>query len=220
MSCFSSVRITVNIALRVHRAGSTPWARRSARTAKYRSSRLGWCGSTAHQSHSFAGQAIDEIGHARQIVELDLDPALLTRVAVAGVRQHARPIADAIELGGVLGIEPHRVRGPVPVDQLVLRAGEQIGAGLEHHDLVGQTFGFDEQVRAHHHGASLARHLADEVQHGVRGLGIETRRRFVEQQQFRVVHHRAGQRQPRLHARRVAAHLLVERLEDAEASGG
>ena len=86
--------------------------------------------------------------------------------------------------------------------------------------LVGQALGLDEEVGAHHDGAALGGHLPDEVEHGVRRLGVEARRRLVEQQQLGVVQHRAGQGQAGLHAGRVAADLLVERVVDAEAVGG
>ena len=86
--------------------------------------------------------------------------------------------------------------------------------------LVGQALGLDQQVGAHHDGAALGGHLPDEVEHGVRRLGVEAGGGLVEQQQLGVVQHRAGQREAGLHAGGVAADLLVEGLDDAEAVGG
>ena len=100
------------------------------------------------------------------------------------------------------------------------RAVQQVGARLEHDDLVGQALGLDEQVGAHDHGVAVGGHLADEVEHGLGGLGVEARRRLVEEQQLGVVQHRPGQGQAGLHAGRVAADLLVEGVDDAEAAGG
>ena len=103
---------------------------------------------------------------------------------------------------------------------VVLGAVDQVGPVLEHDDLVGQALGLDQEVRAHHDGVAVGGHLPDELEHGVGRLRVETRGRLVEQQQLGVVQHGPGQRQPGLHARRVAADPLVERVEDAEAGGG
>ena len=46
---------------------------------------------------------------------------------------------------------------------------------------VGEALGLEQEVGAHEHGATVVGHLADHLEHGDRGLGIEARRRFVEQ---------------------------------------
>ncbi len=101
--------------------------------------------------------------------------------------------------------------------ELVRGAVHDVGAVLEHDDLVGQTLGLEEQVRAHHHGGAVAGHLPDQLEHGVRRLGVEARRRLVVEQQVGPVEDRPGQGQARLHPGRVAADLVVEGGVDAEA---
>ena len=63
-------------------------------------------------------------------------------------------------------------------------------------------------------------HLVDELEHGVRRLGVEARGRLVVEEQLGAVQHAAGQREAGLHAGRVAADLVVEGGVDAEPAGG
>ena len=67
------------------------------------------------------------------------------------------------------------------------------------HDLVGETFGLEEQVRAHEDGLAVFGHLVDESEHRARRLRIETGGRFVEQQEIGLVQHRAGEREACAH---------------------
>ena len=64
--------------------------------------------------------------------------------------------------------------------ELGWRARDHVGAAFEHDHLVGQALGLKEQVGAHDDGATLAGHLADEVEHRVpttRGRGPTSARR-------------------------------------------
>ena len=128
--------------------------------------------------------------------------------------------SSAAERGAVLGVDHDGVVGPVPAHQRVGGAGDERPAVLEHHDLVGQALGLDQEMGAHHDGVALVGHLSDELEHGVRRLGIKPRGRLVVQQEVGAVQHRSSQCQTGLHPRRVAAHLLVEGTDDAEAIGG
>ena len=137
----------------------------------------------------------------------------------AAVGEHAGPRRDAVEQPRVLGVEAHDRVGPVARGELVGGAGHESAAALHHHDVVCESLGLREQVGAHHHRASLVGEVADQLQHRVGGLGVEPGSRLVEQQQLGVVQHGPGEREAGLHARRVAAHGLVERLIDREPTG-
>ena len=85
---------------------------------------------------------------------------------------HAVPLAEAAEQRRVLGADVHEVRRPVEAGELLLAAGEQVGAAVEDDDAVGQALGLHQEVGAHDDGAALGGHLPDEVEHGVRRLGV------------------------------------------------
>ena len=91
---------------------------------------------------------------------------------------------------------------------------------VHHHDLVGEAFGLEQEVRAHQDGLAAFGHLVDEAEHGAGRLRVEARGRLVEQQEIGLVQHRARQREPGAHAGGVAADLLVERVGDPEALRG
>ena len=62
-----------------------------------------------------------------------------------------------------------------------------------HHDhLVGEPFGFEQEVRAHQDGLAALGHLVDEAEHRAGRLGVEPRGRLVEQQEVGLVQHRTG----------------------------
>ena len=126
-----------------------------------------------------------EFGDAGQRVELHA-----CRAVGAAVVDDAFGAGDQIEPAAVFGVDQHFVGGPVAPRELRRFARDEIGAVLEHDHLVGEPFGFDEMVRAHDDGRPVAGHVADQLQHGVRGFGIETRGRFVEEQQLGFVQHR------------------------------
>ena len=88
---------------------------------------------------------------------------------------------------------------------------------VHHHDVIGEPFGLEQEVGAHEHGAAVVRHLADEREHRAGRLGVEAGGRLVEQEQVGFVERRAGEREARLHAGRVAADALPERVDDREA---
>ena len=100
------------------------------------------------------------------------------------------------------------------------RTGDEVGALVEHDDVIGEALRLHEVVGAHHDGVAVARHVADQLQYGLGRLGVEARRRLVEQQQPGLVQDGTGEREPGLHAGRVPADLGIERVLDVEAAGG
>ena len=130
------------------------------------------------------------------------------------------PASDSSVDGSVVGDADDGV-GPVAAGAArPARPGDHVTSALEHDDLVGQTFGFEQEMGAHHDRAALAGHLVDEVEHRERRLRVEARGRLVVEQQIRIVEHRPRQRETCLHPGGVAADLLVERVRDAEPLGG
>ena len=113
-----------------------------------------------------------------------------------------------------------RAAGQYSTREVVGRARDHRLAVVHHDDLVGETLGLEQQVRAHEDGLAALGHLVDEAEHGARRLGVEAGRRFVEQEEVGLVEHGAGQREPGAHAGGVAADLQVEGVGDAEAFRG
>jgi hypothetical protein len=73
-----------------------------------------------------------------------------------------------------------------------------------------------EDVGAQDHVLSVvAREVADEVEHLLAPLGIESVGRLVEEQQRRVVHQRLSELHALPHARRVAFHRAVAGLAES-----
>ncbi len=90
------------------------------------------------------------------------------------------------------------------MDELLLRPQQQRDAVVQHDDLVSEALGLHQQVGAHDHCRAVSGHLPNQLQHRVGGLGIEARRRLVEQEEFRLVQERPGEGEPGLHTRGVA----------------
>ena len=84
---------------------------------------------------------------------------------------------------------------------------------IHHDDLVGETLGLEQQVRAHEDGLAAFGHLVDEPEHGARRLGVEAGGRLVEQEEVGFVEHGAGEGEPGPHAGGVAADPLASASE-------
>ena len=177
---------------------------------------MGVCGSTARQADTVERERVDEVGDPGHVVELHH-----RRRAVGPLEgAHAFGVGETVEHRRLLRIQADDRAGPVALGQLVRRARHQRVPVFEHDDLVGEALRLEQQVRAHHDRRAGGGHLTDELEHREGRLRVEARSRLVEQQQLRPVQHRARQREPGLHPRRVAAGTLVERVVDAEARRG
>ena len=80
---------------------------------------------------------------------------------------------------------------------------------VQEHDVVGEALGLREVVRAHHDRRAARVDVAHDVFHRARGLGVEARRRLVEEQHFRPQRPRAREREPLLLAARQHARRAV-----------
>ena len=81
---------------------------------------------------------------------------------------------------------------------------------VEHGDAVTQTLNLIEVMRIDEHGhVASAAQLLQQLAHHALGLGVETRRRFIEEEQFGVVNKSTRQPQFTLHAGRERAYLRV-----------
>jgi hypothetical protein len=69
-------------------------------------------------------------------------------------------------------------------------------------DAIAQTLRFIHVVRGEHHRAPLGPEARDELPELPAGLRVQPRRRFVEKEQVRVAHDRAGDGEPLLLATR------------------
>ena len=166
------------------------------------------------EADAVGGQQGDQVGDPAEVVELELGHA------VATVGDDPVGVLQAVEHLGLLGVHVDHDARPVLVGQVLRRARDQVGAVLEDDDLVGQALGLQQEVGAHDDGVAVLGHRPDELQHGVGGLGVEAGRGLVVEQQVGVVHDRAGQGQPGLHAGRIAPDHLLQGGLDAEAGGG
>ena len=103
-----------------------------------------------------------------------------------------------------LGLEGDQARR---LDHLVRRAARQRPAAGDISDLV-TALGLVHVVGRDQHGHALARQRVDLVPEGAPRLGVDPRRRLVQQQQVRRVQGRRRQRQPLLPpARQIAGQL-------------
>ena len=84
---------------------------------------------------------------------------------------------------------------------------------VDHHDVAGQAVGLFEVLRGQQDRRAVADQLLDGNPQALAALGVEARRRLVEEEDRRIRHQRGGQVQPPAHAARV-------RLEHAIAGAG
>ena len=98
------------------------------------------------------GEREHEVGHALGRVEAHDGGAVGALVA-----DHAGRVLEGVEGGRVVGAEAHHGVGPVAPGELAGRAVDEVGAVLEHDDLVGEALGLEEQVGAHHDGRAVVR---------------------------------------------------------------
>lgn len=80
---------------------------------------------------------------------------------------------------------------------------------VEDGDTIAQGFGFIHVVGGEYQRAATLMQPAQDAPHVVPRLRVEARRRFVENDQFRIVNERAGQRQPPPHAAGECRHFGV-----------
>jgi len=173
-----------------------------------------WHGKTRDPSDPDAGlhEVFDDRRCDVRVVEEHPDPAFVgLGPADAG---EAGEIAD--QRGAALDGDLHRVLRPVATDQLGGLARHEVGAVVEHHDVIGQPLCLHEVMGAHHDRVPIARHLADQGEHRLGRLGVEARGRLVEEEQLRLVEYGAGQGEAGLHAGGVAADLGIERVLDPD----
>ena len=78
-------------------------------------------------------------------------------------------------------------------------------------DAVGHALRDFEDVRGHDHGAAGADTLGEHVFHQPGAPGVEARQRLVEDDEFRIVHQRTGQRHFLAHAARESFAAFVAR---------
>ena len=124
---------------------------------------------------SVGGVGGDELGAARQP-----DPALLGATSIE---------VDADEIGDVAGTRL--------LAELRQPPGLHDPAALDHHDLVAQRHGVDGVVRDHDPSPRMLAEMTAELAAGVDpGGGVERGEGLVEQQDARLQHERAGERDP------------------------
>ena len=153
-------------------------------------------------AHLFAAGVGDEQGAVGRLRRLEAVGAQLRRQLVLAGRAHAHGAADA---GGELG-ERRLDHQPPPVDD---------------HHLVDRLRDLGEDVARDEDGASLSGEGAQEVPQPADALGIESVRRFVEDQQLGLAEERGGETQPLPHAERVALDAPLRRsrqLDDTHTS--
>ena len=132
------------------------------------------------------------------------------RIARSRERTHAR-----LRLQEVQCLRNRRRYGyllvrPIGLREICWPAGLKARAGLHDNNLIGQALGFEQEVRAHQHGLSVVGHLPNKIENSEGRLWVEPRSWFVEQEEVRFMQNSSSECKPRLHARRVAAHELVE----------
>src|SRR5450759_4298940 len=89
-------------------------------------------------------------------------------------------------------------------------------ACVDGEEVLTHSLDFTEQVRRQdHRDAELAAGALDQCEHLVSAFGIETVRRFVEQEQTRIVRERLRELDPLLHARGVGANEAISLLVQA-----
>ena len=142
-------------------------------------------------------------------------------VAVVGADQHAvgeylLAVAETVEVAvrrrAVGEAELDHLALHVLRDQLARRAlGDDLR--LVHHDEpVAELLGFVHVVRGEHLRHALLLEPVEAIPEHVARLRVEAGRRLVEQEQLGVVHQRAGDRQPALHAARERLDLRLAPL--------
>ena len=94
-------------------------------------------------------------------------------------------------------------------DQLPGCAFSHFFAVVEHDQPVAQTLGFVHEMRRQQNRLALLHQPLQPLPHQVARLRVEPRRRFVKQQQLRVVDQRARQAQAALHAARELAEFGI-----------
>ena len=144
-------------------------------------------------------------------------------LAVLDVEQHPirqvldalrDPIELAVERLGLAWAEAKLgdLLGRVALDERA-RAAFRDDRGLVHHDeAVAQLFGLVHVVGRQHERHPALLESIQAVPQQMAGLRVEAGRRFVEQQERRLVDERSGDRQPSLHPARERLDLVVRAL--------
>jgi hypothetical protein len=142
-------------------------------------------------------------------------------------QEHPHRVVALAPVGAqVLEVGEHRgaVALEADVEHLASRTGQLADAALardlalvEHDHLVADALDVVEQVRAEDQAHAAARgDVADQHQHLLAALRVESVRGLVEQQQLGVVHERLRELHALLHARRVGLEVSVARLAEPD----
>src|SRR2546429_6284998 len=132
---------------------------------------------------------IDECSHQDRIREEGIDrgdddrSVLEVRLAHAGHCLHAGEI-----FWPRLGHEAYLGSAPVQLGAELVRIGDADHTMPEESDAVAETVRLVEVVRAQENGPSLAAQPEDELAHRLRGVGVKTGGRFVEEVYARLLH--------------------------------
>ena len=185
-----------------------------------------------------AGERQEDVVEAR----LADDERQRLELLVVERSQHAHQLARAVghlEVDGVPGAldRPDRerldrrrgTRGAVLVAEADLDDGRaearlQLGrralgddtATVDDDDVVGEAVGLLEVLRGEEDRRALLGQLLDDLPEVVAALGVETRRRLVEEEHGRVVHERRGEVEPAAHPARVRAGEAIGRVAQPE----
>ena len=135
--------------------------------------------------------------------------SLLTYVPVAVLHQPVtingmfyalrRPVLEGI--GGFTGLAPILAAD---------FANAQQGPAINNHHLRTNPVDIAQQMRRHYQRLSMPGcQRMQQLQHRFPSLGIKPRRRFIKQQQFRIMHQCGGKFQPLLHSHRIFFALTI-----------
>ena len=144
------------------------------------------------------------------------------RTATPSVDSHGAPklAEDRVRALGVGRIGGLDLDGR-PADLRLQRIGRALGddaAVVDDPDAVGEDVGLLEVLRGQEDGHALVlREPAHLLPERGAALDVEAGRRLVEEEDARVVHEREREVEPALHPARVALHLAVGRLGQADA---
>ena len=87
---------------------------------------------------------------------------------------------------------------------------------VDHHDVAGQPVGFLEVLRGQQDRRAVTDQLLDGDPQGLAALGVQARRRLVEEEDGRIRHQGRGQVQPPPHASGVGLQHTITRAGQAE----
>ena len=121
-------------------------------------------------------------------------------------RHLAAPLGQQGQVAG--GSDPHDRRGTDSLDELLARALRDQAPGVDDADAVAEALGLLHVVGRVEDGETLPLQGLHRLEDGVAALWVDADRRFVEDEQPRLVKQARRYVQPPLHASRVTVHGL------------